>query len=71
MSRVLSEILRCYFREKFRAHKLVLAARSVVFEAEISDGMEEDDKNIVVTDMEPNVFKVTFSTSFNLPWIWV
>ncbi|PPD75989.1 hypothetical protein GOBAR_DD27079 [Gossypium barbadense] len=45
------------FREKFHAHKLVLAASSLVFEAEFPDRMEEDDNNIVVTDMEPKVFK--------------
>ncbi|KAK8589835.1 hypothetical protein V6N13_088647 [Hibiscus sabdariffa] len=43
--------------EKFHAHKLVLAARSPVFEAEFSDRMEEDDNEIVVTDLEPRVFK--------------
>ncbi|KAK8628232.1 hypothetical protein V6N13_063942 [Hibiscus sabdariffa] len=42
---------------QFHAHKLVLAARSPVFEAEFSDRMEEDDNEIVVTDMEPRVFK--------------
>lgn len=44
--------------EKFRAHKLVLAARSPVFETEFFNGMEEDNDEIVVTDMEPKVFKV-------------
>ncbi|XVF56812.1 hypothetical protein PTKIN_Ptkin06aG0150400 [Pterospermum kingtungense] len=43
--------------EKFYAHKLVLAARSSVFEAEFSDMMEEDNNEIIVTDMEPKVFK--------------
>ncbi|XP_031271471.1 BTB/POZ and MATH domain-containing protein 4-like isoform X1 [Pistacia vera] len=43
--------------EKFHAHKLVLAARSPVFENEFSDAMEEDNQEIVVTDMEPRVFK--------------
>ncbi|KAF3943459.1 hypothetical protein ACB098_09G133700 [Castanea mollissima] len=43
--------------EKFHAHKLVLAARSPVFETEFFNGMDEDDQEIVVTDMEPNVFK--------------
>lgn len=47
--------------EKFHAHKLVLAARSPVFETEFFNGMDEDDQEIVVTDMEPNVFKVAFS----------
>ncbi|KAL5767813.1 hypothetical protein ACOSP7_014402 [Xanthoceras sorbifolium] len=43
--------------EKFHAHKLVLAARSAVFENEFADAMEEDNHEIVVTDMEPKVFK--------------
>ena len=47
--------------EKFHAHKLVLAARSPVFETEFFNGMDEDDHEIVVTDMEPKVFKVAFS----------
>ena len=46
--------------EKFYAHKLVLAARSPVFETEFFNGMDEDDQEIVITDMEPNVFKVAF-----------
>ncbi|KAK5785860.1 BTB/POZ and MATH domain-containing protein 4-like [Gossypium arboreum] len=51
-----SDITFNVFGEKFHAHKLVLAARSPVFEAEFSDRME-DDNEIVVTDMEPKVFK--------------
>ncbi|OVA16431.1 BTB/POZ-like [Macleaya cordata] len=43
--------------EKFHAHKLVLAARSPIFRAELLDGMEEDKHEIVVTDLEPKVFK--------------
>ncbi|MBA0716129.1 hypothetical protein Golax_014990 [Gossypium laxum] len=54
-----SDITFNVFGEKFHAHKLVLAARSPVFEAEFSDRME-DDNEIVVTDMEPKVFKVIF-----------
>ncbi|OMO70367.1 BTB/POZ-like protein [Corchorus olitorius] len=52
-----SDITFNVFGEKFHAHKLVLSARSPVFEAEFSDRMEEDDDEIVVTDMEPKVFK--------------
>ncbi|XP_021282332.1 BTB/POZ and MATH domain-containing protein 4 isoform X2 [Herrania umbratica] len=52
-----SDITFNVFGEKFHAHKLVLAARSPVFEAEFSDRMEEDNNEIVVTDMEPKVFK--------------
>ncbi|XP_062167279.1 BTB/POZ and MATH domain-containing protein 4 isoform X3 [Alnus glutinosa] len=43
--------------EKFHAHKLVLAARSPVFETEFFNGMDEDNHEIVITDMEPKVFK--------------
>lgn len=43
--------------EKFHAHKLVLAARSTVFQAEVFDGSEGDEQEIVVMDMEPKVFK--------------
>lgn len=49
--------------EKFRAHKLILAARSTVFENEVFSGMDEDCEEIVVTDMEPKVFKVILSES--------
>jgi hypothetical protein len=53
--------------EKFHAHKLVLAARSPVFETEFFNGMDEDNHVIVITDMEPKVFKVAFSkNSFSL-----
>ncbi|KAJ9131861.1 hypothetical protein P3X46_034768 [Hevea brasiliensis] len=43
--------------EKFHAHKLVLAARSPVFESQYFDSLEEDNPEIVVTDTEPKVFK--------------
>ncbi|WCJ43568.1 BTB-POZ and MATH domain 4 [Euphorbia peplus] len=43
--------------QKFHAHKLVLAARSPVFESEFFDALEEDNREIVVTDTEPKVFK--------------
>ncbi|XP_030463761.1 BTB/POZ and MATH domain-containing protein 4 isoform X1 [Syzygium oleosum] len=46
--------------EKFRAHKLVLAARSPVFEAEFLNAMEEDNDEVVISDMEPKVFQVRF-----------
>lgn len=46
--------------EKFRAHKLVLAARSPLFRSEFFDGLEEDKQEIVVTDLEPKVFKVKY-----------
>lgn len=44
--------------EKFRSHKLVLAARSPVFRTEIFDGVDEQKKEMVITDLEPRVFKV-------------
>uniref|UniRef100_A0A5B7B2U3 Putative BTB/POZ and MATH domain-containing protein 4-like n=1 Tax=Davidia involucrata TaxID=16924 RepID=A0A5B7B2U3_DAVIN len=43
--------------ENFNAHKLVLAARSSVFRSEFFDGSEGDKQEIIVTDMEPKVFK--------------
>ncbi|KAG4938165.1 hypothetical protein AAZX31_16G034400 [Glycine max] len=44
--------------ERFHANKLVLVARSTVFQTEFFKGMEKDDRgDIVVNDMEPKVFK--------------
>lgn len=43
--------------QKFHAHKLVLAARSPVFRSEFFDGMDEDKEEVVITDLEPKVFK--------------
>lgn len=52
--------------ERFHANKLVLVARSTVFQTEFFKGMEKDDRgDIVVNDMEPKVFKVTHS--LNMP----
>ncbi|XP_042482147.1 BTB/POZ and MATH domain-containing protein 5-like isoform X1 [Macadamia integrifolia] len=48
--------------EKFYAHKLVLAARSPVFQAQFFDGLAEDKHEILITDLEPKVFKVTTAT---------
>jgi len=42
--------------EKFHAHKLVLAARSPVLEAKISDSSEQNNE-VLITEMEPRVFK--------------
>ncbi|KAF6134218.1 hypothetical protein GIB67_010017 [Kingdonia uniflora] len=39
--------------EKFHAHKLVLAARSPVLRDKFFDGLEEDNHEIVVADLEP------------------
>lgn len=47
--------------EKFNAHKLVLVARSPIFRNEFFDRLEEDTQEIVVTDLEPKVFKVKTS----------
>ena len=47
--------------ERFHAHKLVLAARSTMFETQFFNAMKKDDQEIVVIDMEPKVFKVSHS----------
>lgn len=43
--------------EKFHAHKLVLAARSPIFKTMFFDGSDETLNEIVITDLEPKVFK--------------
>ncbi|KAK4492316.1 hypothetical protein RD792_003119 [Penstemon davidsonii] len=43
--------------EKFPAHKLVLAARSSKFRSELFEGLGGDEQEIMVSDMEPKVFK--------------
>jgi len=43
---------------KFRAHKLILGARSTVLETWFSNGVGKDNSEIVLDDMEPKVFKV-------------
>ncbi|KAL6992951.1 BTB/POZ and MATH domain-containing protein 4 [Sarracenia purpurea var. burkii] len=43
--------------EKFHAHKLVLSARSSVFQAEFLNAESKDCNEIVVRDIEPKVFK--------------
>ncbi|KAI4308329.1 hypothetical protein L6164_031413 [Bauhinia variegata] len=43
--------------EKFPAHKLVLAARSPVFRSKFIDGLDEEKEEVIVTDLEPKVFK--------------
>ncbi|PIA54058.1 hypothetical protein AQUCO_00900556v1 [Aquilegia coerulea] len=52
-----SDVLFNVAGEKFHAHKLVLAARSPVFRSEFFEGMDEDRNEIVITDLEPKVFK--------------
>ncbi|KAM6576759.1 hypothetical protein CsatB_028596 [Cannabis sativa] len=43
--------------EKFRGHKLVLAARSPIFRSKFFEGLEEDNTEVEITDLEPKVFK--------------
>lgn len=43
--------------EKFHAHKLVLTARSPIFRSEFIEAPDSDKQEIVVSDMEPKVFK--------------
>ncbi|KAJ0020263.1 hypothetical protein Pint_31570 [Pistacia integerrima] len=47
--------------EKFHAHKLVLAARSPIFRSKFFEVLEEDKQEIVISDLEPKVFKVNSS----------
>ncbi|XP_027934819.1 BTB/POZ and MATH domain-containing protein 4-like [Vigna unguiculata] len=42
---------------KFYAHKIVLAARSSVFKSQFFGGTDKVDREILVNDMEPKVFK--------------
>ncbi|KAJ1432161.1 TRAF-like [Sesbania bispinosa] len=43
--------------EKFPAHKLVLAARSPEFRSKLFDDLNAEKQEIIVTDLEPKVFK--------------
>ncbi|KAF9676314.1 hypothetical protein SADUNF_Sadunf09G0125900 [Salix dunnii] len=44
--------------EKFHAHKLVLSARSPFFRSKFfDDGVEENEQEIVISDLDPKVFK--------------
>lgn len=51
--------------ERFHAHKLVLAARSPIFRAKFFDEIGEDNQEIVISDLQPKVFKVS-GYSFSL-----
>lgn len=59
-----SDVVFSVAGEKFHAHKLVLTARSPVFRAELFDELMGDKQEIVVTDMEPRVFKVSIDAFF-------
>lgn len=52
-----SDIIFNVSGETFHAHKLVLAARSPIFRCDFFDGSEGNIQEIIVTDMEPKVFK--------------
>lgn len=55
--------------EKFPAHKVVLAARSPEFRSKFFDGLDAEEKEIIITDLEPKVFKVnTLHFLFFFPW---
>ncbi|XP_060170094.1 BTB/POZ and MATH domain-containing protein 4-like isoform X2 [Lycium barbarum] len=54
-----SDIIFNVAGEKFHAHKLVLAARSPVFRTEFLCKRDGDEQEIVVNDMEPEVFKLS------------
>ncbi|PIN06132.1 Speckle-type POZ protein SPOP [Handroanthus impetiginosus] len=43
--------------EKLHAHKLVLAARSPKFRSEFFERLDSDEQEVIVSDMEPKVFK--------------
>ncbi|XP_074562838.1 BTB/POZ and MATH domain-containing protein 4-like, partial [Curcuma longa] len=43
--------------EKFHAHKLVLAARSPVFKSQFYENPNDEENNIIISDMEPKVFR--------------
>ncbi|KAL0459063.1 UNVERIFIED_CONTAM: BTB/POZ and MATH domain-containing protein 4 [Sesamum latifolium] len=52
-----SDIIFNVAGEKFHAHKLVLAARSSIFLSELFEGLDSDEQEIMVPDMEPKVFE--------------
>lgn len=56
--------------EKFPAHKLVLAARSPEFRSKFFNGLDVEKPEIIVTDLEPKVFKVkTIYFLFSFPFL--
>ncbi|XP_051120365.1 BTB/POZ and MATH domain-containing protein 4-like [Andrographis paniculata] len=52
-----SDIIFNVSGEKFHAHKLVLAARSLKFRSEFLETSHSNEEDIIVSDMEPHVFK--------------
>ncbi|CAM8930244.1 unnamed protein product [Rhodiola kirilowii] len=52
-----SDVIFYVAGEKFHAHKLVLAARSPVFEAQLFDRPDDSNSEIFLEDVEPVVFK--------------
>ena len=44
--------------EKFRAHKLVLAARSPIFKSKFFNELDANNTEVTINDLEPKVFKV-------------
>jgi len=53
-----SDVTFCVGGSKFYAHKIVLAAQSSVFKTQFFNGNEKVDREILVHDIEPKVFKV-------------
>ncbi|CAJ1919790.1 unnamed protein product [Sphenostylis stenocarpa] len=60
-----SDVTFCVEGDKFRAHKIVLAARSTVFKTQFFSGMDKFDGEILVTDMKPKVFKALLHFIYN------
>ena len=54
-----SDIIFNVSGEKFHAHKLVLAARSPKFRSNLFEKLDGNDDEIIVSDTEPKVFKVS------------
>lgn len=63
-----SDIIFNVSGEKFHAHKLVLAARSPKLRSEFFERLDNDEQEILVSDMEPKVFKVSSFHSLDLPF---
>lgn len=66
-NKLCSDIVFDVSGEKFHAHKLVLAARSPVFRSDFYEKTEDEKGEILVTDVEPEVFKVRASLFSSFP----